>query len=255
MFETSVVHAQTQAARGRLSLLTISIIAHTAVILGAVGMSIASVEFPTTAPDESAHAPLIATIQIPPPLGNPNGGGPKPQAAPQQKPQTPPPAQQSAPQIVPDTVSEAETPSTSTAIGDAPGPATGTGTVPGPVGVPWGTENSLGEIDAPPAVINTPPVQERIYEAHEVKAPVIVRRVDPEYPNAFRSTRMKVMVVVRCIIDKNGQVQNAEILKPGPPAFNIAVLGAVQQWRFTPGSLNGIAVDTYLNLTVNFSVN
>ncbi|HYI08789.1 MAG TPA: TonB family protein [Thermoanaerobaculia bacterium] len=254
MFETSVVQARTQAAAGRFSLLTISLIAHSAVIIGAVAVSIASVEFPTAAPDEMGHAPIFQQVSIPPPLGNPNGGARPVVAAQPERRQEPAPTQPTAPSIVPDTVPAIDAPLNAT--GDSSGDSSSsTGTVPGPIGVPWGVEGSPGDLDAPPAIVTTPPVQERIYESHEVKAPVIIRRVDPEYPNAFRPTRMKVMVVVRCVIDKNGQVRNAEILKPGPPAFNAQVLHAVQQWRFTPGSLNGIAVDTYLNLTVNFSVN
>ncbi len=254
MFETSVVQARTQAAGGRFSLLTISLFAHSAVIVGAVAFSVATVEFPTTAPDEVSRAPLFAQVQIPPPLGNPNGGAkPQPAQQPQQKPAVALPTEPVAPSHMPEDIPDVAASSSSTTPGDASGPSTGT--VPGPVGVPWGVEGSLGELDAPPATTTTPPVQERIYEAHEVKAPVLIHRVTPDYPNAFRPSRLKVMVVVRCIIDKNGRVRDAEILKSGPPAFNAAVTAAVHQWRFTPGSLNGVAVDTYLNLTVNFSVN
>ena len=254
MFETSVVRAHPQAG-GRLSLLTISIIAHSAVIVGAVAVSIASVDFPTTAPDENAHAPIFARVTIPPPLGRPDGGGakPKPPEQPQQqKPAVVVPAQPVAPTQTPDTIPDvASTPSNVQTPTDG-FPGTGTGPNPGPQGSPDGDPNSiLNELTE----VLPPAAQPKIYEAHEVKAPVLLQRVEPNYPNAFRPTRMKVMVVVRCIIDRNGHVRNAEILKPGPPAFNAEVINAVERWRFTPGSLNGIAVETYLNLTVNFSIN
>jgi protein TonB len=61
-------------------------------------------------------------------------------------------------------------------------------------------------------------------------------------------------VVVRCIIDRNGHVRDAEVIVPAMPPFNAEVLKAVAQWRFTPGMLNGQPVDTYMNLTVRFEV-
>src|SRR3712207_4529273 len=92
MFETSVVRAQAQPAGSRLSLLTMSLIAHSAVVIGAIAASIATVDFPTHAPDEFAQAPVMLPVRIPPPLGNPNGGAPRPQPA-QQRQATPPPPQ------------------------------------------------------------------------------------------------------------------------------------------------------------------
>lgn len=255
MFETSVVRAHAQAAEGRLSLLTISLIAHSAVIIGAVAVSIASVDFPKVAPDENAHAPIFARVTIPPPLGTPDGGGgpkPKPAAQPQQpKPAVALPTQPVAPRQVPDAIPDVGSSSTTSQTPVDGPPGTGEGN-PGPRGVEGGDPNSI--FNELTDVLPAPEQPGKIYEAHEVKAPVLIQRVEPNYPNAFRPVRLKVTVVVRCIIDKNGNVRDAEILRPGPPAFNAEVIDAVQKWRFTPGSLNGIAVDTYLNLTVYFSV-
>lgn len=250
MFETSVVQAHAQAARGRLRLLTISVLAHTAVV-GVVAVGIASVEFPAQPPDEIATVPIFADVRIPPPLGTPDGGA-KPQPQPQApRPPAPQPNQVTAPPAVPETIPDV--PSGSSSGGEVVGE--GTGTQPGPVGVPWGVAGSPGDIDAPPFGAATQPVETKIYEAHEVKAPVGVYRPHPPYPNVLLRTKMKATVVVRCVIDRNGNVRDAQILVPALPPFNESVLRTVQTWRFTPGSLNGQAVDTYLNLTVNFAVN
>jgi protein TonB len=255
MFETSVVRVQAQAAKGRFSLLTISFIAHSAVVIGAVAVSIASVDFPTNAPDEYAQAPVFMPVRIPPPLGNPNGGAPKPQPAAQPAVTPPPqPNQPTAPSVIPPEIRTVDAPSN--------GPATSTGgdpnaTVPGPVGDRDGDPNSIaGDPDAVllPAT-KQPAVEEKIYEAHEVKAPLLLHRVAPPYPQKLVPTRMKATVVVRCIIDRNGRVRDPQILRPSLPPFNAAVIDAVQQWRYTPGSRNGIAVETYLNVTVTFAVN
>lgn len=253
MFETSVVRAGAVAAQGRFSLLTISIIAHTAVVVGAVAASIASVDFPSTAPDEVMSAPMVFAVSIPPPLGRPDGGGPRPapQPAQQQAPQPPQSQEVVAPTEVPDEIPLGPAAQSTLPPGDA---ASGTGAA-GPVGVPWGVEGGVGDPDAPPATTTTPPVEDRIYQSYEVTPPVLLHKVQPRFPELGRRAGMTGVVVVRCVIDRNGHVRDPQIIKAAFPPFNTAVIDAVQQWRFKPGSHNGEAVESYLDLTVSFSLN
>jgi len=249
MFETSVVRAQVAPSRGRYTLLTVSLIAHSAVIVGAITIGLVSVRFPQTAPDEFAHAPILASVAIPPPLGNPNGGA-KPQQQQQQKPAIPPPATQvTAPSTVPETVNPAQSASTGTET-----TIPGTGTEQGPIGVPWGTEHSIGDIDAPPAVVSQTPVENKIYSVGEVKSPVIINRVEPAYPPVLVRAKLAGKVAVHCVIDKNGRVRDAQVVFATMPAFAESVLRAMKEWRYQPASLNGQAVDCYLDLTVDFGV-
>lgn len=251
MFETSLVHVRPGGARRRAGLLTTSIIAHTAVIFGSVAVSLASVDFPRVAPDEYRAAPSFAAV--PPPLGNPNGGG-RAQQPPASRPQTPPPlpTEPTAPNTVPDETTPADAPSTG---GNDAGGSDAPGLEPGPRGVPWGDPNSVAtDLDLPPVVPQTPAVEDRIYQAHEVKAPVILRRVEPRYPQSMIRVGMSATVVVRCVIDKQGNVRNPQVLVSSMPPFNAAVLDAVEQWKFTPGTLRGQPVDTYLELKVTFAV-
>jgi len=252
MFETSVVRAQTQAATGRFSLLTISVIAHTSIVVGVVAVSIASVRFPAIAPNEYSRAPVFEHVQIPPPLGNPDGGARAQTAQPQPPVKPPVNTQVTAPPDVPDDVPLVDAPTSGT--GDS---NDNSGTVPGPKGVPWGKEGSIGDIDAPPVVDVPvqPQVEEKIYQPHEVVAPVLIRRVDPRYPPQLQKVGATATVVVRCIIDKNGEVRDAEVVVPASLApFNAEVLKVISQWRYKPATYAGRAVDSYLNLTVRFSV-
>jgi periplasmic protein TonB len=247
MFESSVVKGAVEGGRRKAMLLTVSLVVHSAIVVGAVAMSVINVEFPERAPNEFAQAP---EFRIPPPLGSPTGG-----AAPKRESAGPPreavPARQgaiTAPTEVPETVSPIES-------GTGDGSASGGTSVEGdgePLGVPWGEEGSIGDLDAPPQ--SEPAVEQRIYEAAEVNAPTLVHKVEPVYPAVMMRTRMPATVVVRCVIDRNGQVRDAEIISAALPPFNDAVLAAVTKWRFRPGTLRGRPVDTYLNLTVNFSV-
>lgn len=252
MFETSVVRVQAMESRGKVSLLTISVVAHSAIVIGAIAMSIASVSFPKMAPDEFAQAPIFAVIQIPPPLGNPNAGT-QAQKPPEQKKQAAlPPNTITAPPTVPDKVTPTDTPSTGNDI--AEGPSTGDGTVPGPIGVPWGTKDSTGDLDAPPLTTTMPAVENKVYTVGEVKAPVIITRVDPIYPHVLMRAKLPGKVMVHCIIDKNGRIRDAKVVYATNPAFGNAVLQALPGWRYTPASLQGTAVDCYLDLTVDFGV-
>ena len=253
MFETSVVHAQVEAARGRLSLLTASIMAHSAVVVGVLAMSIASVDFPRHSPDEYSRAPVFMPVRIPPPLGTPNGGAqPKPKDT-AVKP-APLPTQPTAPATVPDTITPVPASGTSESSVAEAGP--GTGTEPGPVGVPWGVKDSLGPLDAPPVPADTPVAEPeaKIYEAHEVKAPVLISRADPRYPPALMKTGMPGIVVLRCVIDKNGNLRDPQVLTATMPPFEAEVLRVIGQWKYKPATFGGRAVDSYLNLTVHFSV-
>jgi periplasmic protein TonB len=258
MFETSTVLAQARPVRSRAGFLTASIVAHTAVIVGALGVSIASVDFPQHAPNETA---IFMPAAAPPPLGNPNGGAPpkpKPAAAPpvqKQQQTTPPlPTEPVAPSTVPNETPIVEGPpsSDSTATGEP-----GDGLVEGPIGVPWGDKNGVGPLDAPPAPAGPPPIEEKVYTpGGEVKAPVLVSRVEPLFPELMRKTGIRsATVVVRCIIDKNGRVRDPEILVPAMAPFNDSVVRALQQWRYQPGSYRGQAVETYLHVTVTFGLN
>ena len=253
MFETSVVRAQAAAARGRYSLLTISLMAHSAVIVGALAVSVATVDFPRTAPDEVASAPVFMPVQIPPPLGTPDGGR-HAEPQPQQQPATPPPPvnQITAPPTVPETV----TPVQSTSIsGTSENTGPSTGTTEGPIGVPWGTDGSVGDLNAPPVSMPAAPPEQKIYEAGgEVKAPQLIRRVEPTYPPALQKMRLSGTVVLRCIIDKNGNVRDAKVVYSSHQAFADAVVKSLDGWRYKPASMRGDAVDCYLDLTVNFGV-
>ena len=257
MFETSVVRAEAKAATGRLSLLSVSVFAHTAIVIGAVAVSIASVNFPGVAPDEYSRAPVFATVQIPPPLGNPNAGRrPDPQPSPV-KPPAPQPNQVTAPAVLPDETKSADAPSSTIPGTSTDGPFNPNATVDGPEGVPWGKEGSLGPIDGPPADVPAvqPPVEEKVYQPHEVVAPVLVRRVDPRYPVQLQRAGLPATVIVRCVIDKNGNVRDAEVVVPASMApFNAEVLNVLPQWKYKAATLAGKPVDSYLMLTVHFSI-
>ena len=252
MFETSVVRTQAAASPKRVGLLTMSIALHSAAIVAAVAVSVASTNFPAAAPDQMELLRIAQPVSLPPALGRPDGGGkpasPKPTVAP--KPIAP--TQPVAPTTVPDAVPTADSASVATDVPAAGGDGSGTSSeplgredgVPGGVGTGDGT--GIGTVEPPANVIHK--------VGGGVLPPRVLSRVEPAYPQIMISTRMQAVVMVQFVIDRSGRVSNATIVRSSYPPFNNAVLEAVQKWTFAPGTLNGQPVDTYFDLTVRFQV-
>ena len=246
MFETSVVHVQARAADRRLGLLTVSVVAHAAVITAIVAAGLTTVKLPDRAPNQMT-IPFLE--HIPPALGTPNARPAVKPPTPQQ-PQTqraPAPQTVVAPTSIPQTTA-ATTASTSTGIDSQ-----STGGDTGPVGVPWGSTEGVG--DGPPAtttvVEQTGPL---VAGVGDVKSPIVLRRVTPLYPRGAMIARMNGFVIVECIIDRTGVVRDAKVVKSSSGLFEQSALEAVQQWQFAPGSLYGKPVDTIFDLTVTFQI-
>jgi TonB family protein len=246
MFETSVVQARAKASARRPILLTVSITAHAAVISAVVATSLASVTLPKRAPNQ-VTIPVFMHL---PPLQGQQQQEKKTQAATQPqtvKRETVAPATPTTPTVVPDHVVPAQT-ADSGPIGDS-GPATGD---TGKPGVPWGTPEGI-DPDGPP-VMPAPP--EKIYTVTgDVKAPRVLRRVSPPYPEVARRMRLNGLVILECIIDQSGRIRDAKIVQSSFAAFEQPALDAVRQWEFAPGTLNGQPVNVQFNLTVSFHMN
>jgi protein TonB len=85
-----------------------------------------------------------------------------------------------------------------------------------------------------------------------VKAPTIISKKDPDYTELARKARIQGIVIVEAVIDRQGNVTEARILKPLPMGLDQQALAAIKQWKFRPGTLNGQPVPVYYNLTINF---
>ena len=66
-----------------------------------------------------------------------------------------------------------------------------------------------------------------------------VKDVKPVYPPIAQSARVQGVVIVEAIIDADGKVADARVLR-SIPLLDQAALDAVQQWEFTPTLLNGM---------------
>ena len=87
-----------------------------------------------------------------------------------------------------------------------------------------------------------------------VKAPVAVKRVDPVYTEIARRARVEGIVIIEAVIDRQGNVTEARVLKPLAFGLDAEALRAVKLWKFHPGTLNGEPVPVYYSLTVTFRI-
>jgi protein TonB len=75
----------------------------------------------------------------------------------------------------------------------------------------------------------------------------------PVYPAIAQSARIEGMVILEAVIDAQGRVESARILR-SIPLLDQAALDAVRQWRFSAARLNGDAVPVVMTVTVNFTL-
>jgi protein TonB len=86
-----------------------------------------------------------------------------------------------------------------------------------------------------------------------LKAPKLVRQVQPEYPALAQQARVQGLVILEARVGADGAVQSARVLR-SIPLLDEAAMAAVQQWRYQPLLLNGIPMPFVVTVTVVFKV-
>jgi periplasmic protein TonB len=76
-------------------------------------------------------------------------------------------------------------------------------------------------------------------------------RVDPVYPDEAEMQRMEGTVELHAIIGQDGTIQSAEP-RSGPALLVPAAVTAIRQWRYTPSSVGGQAVEAEEDITITF---
>lgn len=106
-------------------------------------------------------------------------------------------------------------------------------------------------VPAPPAVQLAAGGPVRI--GGDVKEPLIIRKVPPVYPPIAQSAGVEGIVIIEALIETNGTVREAKVLR-SQPLLDEAAIDSVRQWVFTPTLLNGAPVQVIMTVTVNFSL-
>jgi protein TonB len=237
MFEGALIEsAKHKGDTKRAITLPLSIGIHGLVIGLALG---ASMWFVEDIPEPPIPVTFYAAAPPPPP---PPPAAPKP-AAP--KPDTPKPVPVKPSQMVAPTVIPEEVPKP-LAAPEPEAPALPGEGVEGGVegGVPGGVLGGVvGGSEGEPLRIGG-----------DVKAPTLLQRIEPNYPEAARKARMEGIVILEAIITASGSVEEVKVLKSANPLLDASAVRAVQQWKYKPATLNGRAVRVYLTVTVTFNI-
>ena len=112
------------------------------------------------------------------------------------------------------------------------------GTEGGPAGVAWWLPEARSLVP--------------IRVGGDVKAPIQIHMVDPQYTDEARAKRVSGIIIAEIIVNESGRVVEARILKGLPFGLSAAAIEAVKQWRFQPGTLQGTPVAVLYAVTVNF---
>jgi len=144
---------------------------------------------------------------------------------------------------------------------EAPPPMPGAGGVVGgvPGGIPGGQLGGVigGIVNATSNLSYLPKLQpvvpQRVRISQGVTNGLLVHKVEPPYPVLAKSARIQGDVVLKAIIDREGNIQDLQLMS-GHPMLAPAAIEAVKQWRYRPYLLNGQPVEVETTITVIFTL-
>jgi protein TonB len=103
----------------------------------------------------------------------------------------------------------------------------------------------------PPPPRPTPHAPLRI--GGNVKAPALLHRVEPVYPEFAARAKVEGIVILEAQVNTDGQVVDVRVLRSAGLLDQFAV-DAVRQWRYSPILLNGQPAPFVLTVTISFSL-
>lgn len=87
----------------------------------------------------------------------------------------------------------------------------------------------------------------------DVTAPVLIRRVNPKYPEVTKAEHVQGRVLLEATIDSTGTVTELEILR-GIAGLNVSSVDAVCCWRYRPATKNGQPVSVYYPVYLEYGL-
>ena len=121
-----------------------------------------------------------------------------------------------------------------------------------------GGEDSSGTItsivkSAPVSVPRAAAPPEIIKVSQGVTQGMILKRVQPTYPQQALQMRVHGSVLLQATISKTGSIASVKVLS-GDAVLARAAVQAVSQWKYKPYFLNGEPVEIQTQITVNFKL-
>jgi protein TonB len=87
-----------------------------------------------------------------------------------------------------------------------------------------------------------------------VLPPMLIQRVEPEYPELARKLHQEGVAILRAVITVSGAVEEVQVVKSAGALLDASALAAVRRWLYKPATRDGRAVAVYLDVTVTFGL-
>lgn len=82
---------------------------------------------------------------------------------------------------------------------------------------------------------------------------MLVKKVNPVYPQDAKDNRIQGAVVMKLTIGKDGGIKDLQLIS-GHPALSPAAIETVKKWEFKPYLLQGEPVEVETSVTINFTL-
>jgi TonB family protein len=102
-------------------------------------------------------------------------------------------------------------------------------------------------------VLTNATLPSRVRVSQGVTAGMVVKKVQPIYPEQARQARIQGTVRMSAIISKTGDVVDIEVTE-GPIELVVSAVNAVRQWKYRPYLVKGEPVEVDTQLTVNYTL-
>ncbi len=87
------------------------------------------------------------------------------------------------------------------------------------------------------------------------RKPQLINRIQPVYPYEARRKEINGRVILRFIVDREGNVRNIRVVRAEPEGlFEENAKEAVGKWRFKPGYFSGEPVNTRVTVPIKFEI-
>jgi protein TonB len=103
-------------------------------------------------------------------------------------------------------------------------------------------------------ILNAPPKHDGpLPVGGRIQRPARVFYVEPIYPVIAQTARVEGTVILEATIDERGNVADVKVLR-SVTLLDRAAIDAVSRWRYSPTTLNGVAVAVVMTVTVTFTM-
>jgi TonB family protein len=129
--------------------------------------------------------------------------------------------------------------------------------------VPSATPSRTPTATRTPTITPVPPTPTEVVNEGDivqpgpgVVAPVLLHRVNPEYPPIAQRAGISGEVVAQLLVGIDGRVEEVQIVEVSQPGvgFERATEDAVRQWRYRPATKHGVKVRAWVRITVKLSL-